>query len=124
MAKRRYDLEDRLLEFAVQVCRLIDSLPGTVVSRQVGSQLAKSSTSPAANYSEAQGAESRRDFINKLRIGVKELRETRIWLMLIMRLDLSSGELLDRTTGECEELIAILSASIRTATKGLKARRA
>jgi four helix bundle protein len=123
MARARYDLEGRLLAFAVQVCRPADSFPRTTVGRHAGGQIARSSTSPAANYSEAQAAESRRDFVHKLRICVKELRETRVWLMLVRRVDLVSGTVLDQTAGECDELIAILSASIRTATRTLKAQR-
>ena len=73
-----YDLEDRLIEFAVRIIALIESLPKTKVGKHVGGQLLRSGTSPAPNYGEAQGAESRSDFIHKMKICLKELRETRV----------------------------------------------
>jgi four helix bundle protein len=79
---RRYDLEERLLGFAVQACRIVERLPPTVIGRHVGMQLVRSVTSPPANYAEAQGAESRRDFVHKLHC-LKELRETRAWLKFV-----------------------------------------
>ena len=115
MSRVRYDLEDRLIRFGAGVCRLTDRLPSTAVGKQIVAQLIRSGTSPLANYGEVQGAESRRDFIHKLGICVKELRETRAWLKLIAEMGLCPDEQLGPVMGECDELLAILASSIRTA---------
>src|SRR5881628_3751866 len=109
MAGRRYDLEDRLIKFGATVCRLSDRLPTTTLGKQVTLQLIRSATSPFANYGEVQGAESRRDFIHKLGICLKELRETRAWLKFIREMGFSSVESVDPVLRECEELLAILA---------------
>ncbi len=113
----RYDLEDRLIEFAVQVCRVAERLPSTAVGRHVATQLIRCGTSPFANYSEAQGAESRRDFVHKLGICLKELRETSVWLKFIRRLELSAPESVGAVMRECDELLAITATSIKTARR-------
>jgi four helix bundle protein len=82
-SSRRQDLEDRLIEFAVSVCTIARQLPRDELGSHVARQLIRSSTSPAANYAEAQGAESKRDFVHKMRICLKELRETLVWLTLV-----------------------------------------
>jgi len=117
MARPRYDLEDRLIRFGTDVCRLTELLPATVIGKHVAHQLIRSSTSPLANYGEVQGAESRRDFIHKLGMCLKELRETGAWLKLIARLELCSRATVDAAQRECDELIAILATSIRTAKR-------
>jgi four helix bundle protein len=71
----KYDLEDRLIEFAVRIIDLAEALPGTVASKNLGSQIVRSGTSPALNYAEAQSAESKNDFVHKMKICLKELRE-------------------------------------------------
>ena len=83
-----FDLEERLIDFAVRIIRIAESLPKTKVGNHIGGQLIRSGTSPAPNYGEAHGAESRSDFIHKMKISFKELRETRIWLFMIVRADL------------------------------------
>jgi len=80
---RRYDLEDRLIAFADRILNVVDSLPRTRVGNHIGNQLVRCGSSPVANYGEAQSAESRSDFIHKLKLSLKELRETRVWLTLI-----------------------------------------
>jgi four helix bundle protein len=115
MSGARYDLEDRLVKFGAAVCRLSDRLPTTTLGKQVTLQLIRSATSPFANYGEVQGAESRRDFIHKLGICLKELRETRAWLKFMGEMKLSSEDQLAVVMQECEELLAILASSIRTA---------
>src|SRR5438093_12277951 len=115
MAGRRYDLEDRLIKFGATVCRLSDRLPTTTLGKQVTLQLIRSATSPFANYGEVQGAESRRDFIHKLGICLKELRETRAWLKFIAEMQLCPEGPVRLVMQECEELLAILATSIRTA---------
>ena len=75
---RKYDLEDRLIDFAIRSIRVAESLPKTKVGNHIAGQLIRSGTSPAPNYGEAQSVESRLDFIHKMKISLKELRETRI----------------------------------------------
>ena len=122
MSGARYDLEDRLVRFAAGVCRLTGRPPTSAVGKHVAVQLIRSGTSPLANYGEVQGAESRRDFIHKLGICVKELRETRAWLKLIVEMSLCAEEQLRSVTKECDELLAILATSIRTARQNGKNR--
>lgn len=78
-------LADRLLEFAVQIIKLVKSLPNTIIGRHIEGQLLRAGTSLGSNYEEARGAESRADFIHKLGIVLKELKETRFWLKIILR---------------------------------------
>jgi four helix bundle protein len=117
MPRTQYDLEDRLLGFAVLACRAIRRFPPSLVGRHVAAQLVRSATSPAANYAEAVAAESRRDFVHKLRVCLKELRETRTWLKFVRRMGLPAGDEIANASRECEELIAILASSIKTATR-------
>jgi len=114
---RRFDLEERLLEYAVRIIRLVDALPGTRTGRHVADQLLRCGTSPLANHGELQGAESRRDFIHKLGICLKEIREARRWLRLVHRVPLLPPSKIDPLLGETEALIKIFSASIRTAER-------
>ena len=108
------DLEDRLIDFGVRVIRLCDSLPNTVTGKHIRGQLVRSGTAPAPNYAEARGAESRKDFVHKLKISLKELNESRVWIKMIIRADLISKELMEPLLQECEELGKILGASIKT----------
>jgi len=115
MDEDRFDLEDRLIEFAVRAMNVAESLPDTRSGRHVGGQFLRSGTSPAPNYGEAQSAESRKDFIHRLKVALKELRETMIWLKIIDRKPLCKRNRMKSIIEECDELIAILTASIRTA---------
>src|SRR6266566_3867986 len=117
MSGPRYDLEDRLIRFGAEVCRLSERLPSTALGKHVALQIVRSSTSPFANYGEVQGAESRRDFVHKLGICLKELRETRNWLKFVSEMKLASPELVDPALHECDELLAILATSIKTARR-------
>ncbi|MDT8390754.1 MAG: four helix bundle protein [Lentisphaeria bacterium] len=113
-----FNLADRLVDFAVAVIALSRALPNTEVGRHVASQLLRSGTSPAPNYAEAQSAESRADFIHKLKISLKELRETDIWLRIILKTDLMPDEIeISSLRDEANELISILVASVGTARK-------
>ena len=114
---QKYNLEERLLEFTAQVVRLADSLPNSKAGNHIAGQLLRSGTSPLANHGEVQAAESRKDFLHKLGICLKELRETKRWLRLIHRLSLCDLEELRRVLDELDQLIRIFSASIRTAEK-------
>ena len=120
-AKRpRYDLEERLLEFTAEVVKLADSLPSTKAGNHIAGQLLRCGTSPLANHGEVEAAESRKDFLHKLRICLKELRETWRWLRLVGRLQLADTAELRTTLGEVEELIRIFAASVRTTEKNAK----
>ena len=118
---KTYDLEERLIDFAVRIIRMAESLPKTRVGNHVSGQLVRCGTSPAPNYGEAQGAESRADFIHKMKVCLKELRETRVWLLIIVRAELiKPTSKLDSLIQETNELISIFVTSIRTAKKGKK----
>jgi four helix bundle protein len=82
------DIEERLLRFSARTGKTVDALPDTRMGRHVAGQLIRSGTSPAPNYAEACAAESRKDFVHKLGIVLKELRESRSWLRLIVLADL------------------------------------
>jgi len=114
-SERRFDLEERLLEYAVRIIRLVDALPATRAGRHVADQLLRCGTSPLANHGELQGAESRKDFIHKLGICLKEIREARRWLRLVHRVPLLAPSKIDPLLAETESLIKIFAASIRTA---------
>jgi four helix bundle protein len=116
----KYDLEERLLNFTASIVRLADSLPNTKAGNHIAGQLLRCGTSPLANHGEVEAAESRKDFLHKLRICLKELRETWRWLRLIGRLDLSQGGQLRAALTEVEELIRIFAASVRTTEKNAK----
>jgi four helix bundle protein len=118
---KTYDLEGRLIDFAVRIIRMAESLPKTKVANHIAGQLIRCGTSPAPNYGEAQSAESRADFIHKMKVCLKELRETRVWLLMIVRAKLiKTVSKLDSLIQESNELISIFVTSIRTAKKGKK----
>jgi four helix bundle protein len=118
MSERIFDLEDRLLDFAARIIRVSESMKPTPAGRHVGDQLLRSGTSPFANHGEAEGAESLNDFVHKLRICYKELRESRRWMRLAQRADLlDQPERLAPLLDEADELIRIFAASLRTAEK-------
>jgi four helix bundle protein len=118
MSERAFDLEDRLLDFAARIIRVRESMKPTPAGRHVGDQLLRSGTSPFANHGEAEGAESLNDFVHKLRICYKELRESRRWMRLAQRADLlDQPERLTPLLDEADELIRIFAASLRTAEK-------
>ena len=116
-AETTFDLEDRLLEFTVRLLKLVDALPTSRVGNHIAGQLLRCGTSPFANHGEVQAAESRNDFIHKLRVCLKELKEIKRWLRLIARLELIPPRRVRFLLIETEELIRIFSASIRTAEK-------
>ena len=117
----RYDLKDRLLKFAADIVELTESLPNTRAGNHIAGQLLRCGTSPLCNHGEVEEAESRRDFIHKLRICLKELRETKQWLRLIGRIKkLEPPQNFTDSLNEIEELIRIFVASIRTAKRNLK----
>jgi len=116
--KRVFDLEQRLTQFAVRVLAVVEALPKTRGGNHVASQLVRCGTSPASNYAEAQAAESRSDFIHKMKVSLKELRETRTWLLIIQQKPMiKPANKLESILNECHELISIFVASITTAQR-------
>ena len=118
---KQYDLEDRLLEFAVNIAELTESLPSTRAGNHIAGQLLRCGTSPLSNHGEVEAAESRKDFLHKLRICLKELREAKRWLRLVGRLKrLGQPISLSACLNEVEELIKIFASSVRTAEQNAK----
>jgi len=116
--RKDYDLQDRVIDFAVRVISVVEALPSDRIGNHVAGQLLRSGTSPAPNYGEAQSAESRKDFVHKLKIALKELRETHVWLLMIQRKPLiEPPDKLAPIIRECNELISIFVASVRTTEK-------
>ena len=116
--KKEFDLQERLIDYAVRVIKLCNALPDTFAGRHICSQLLRSGTSPAPNYGEAQSAESPLDFIHKLKIALKELRESYVWLKIIIEADLiAPPEKVQPLVLETDELISILFASVTTAKR-------
>jgi four helix bundle protein len=120
---RANELEDRLIDFAVRIVKLSASLPKTPAGKHVAGQILRSGTSPAPNYGEARGGESHADFVHKMRIVLKELNETSIWLRVIERSQLLKCELVSDIIRENRELCRIFTASLKTANCGAKSRR-
>src|SRR6202790_5443269 len=116
----RFDLEDRLLEFSARIIRLADSLPNTRAANHLAGQLLRCGTSPYGNHGEVEAAESRKDFVHKLKICPKELKETRRWLRLAAKSAIVSASKMTAILSETEELIKIFSSSIRTAERNAK----
>jgi four helix bundle protein len=117
---RAVELEERLIDFAVRIVRLSASLPRTAAGKHIAGQILRSGTSPAPNYGEARGAESRADFVHKLRIVLKELNETFIWLRIIERSKMLKRELLVDIIQENGDLCKIFTASLNTAHRHTK----
>lgn len=121
----RYDLAERLLDYAAAIIRLVERLPQTRAGNHVGGQLLRSGTSPSPNHGEAQAAESPRDFVHKMRVCLKELNESDRWLQLIRRVPMVPAADPDLTflLRETDELIRIFASSIRTAQTNAQERR-
>lgn len=112
----KYDLEDRLINFAVKATDLVELLPDTKVCNHLGNQLIRSSTSPALNYGEAVAAESRKDFIHKMSIILKEIKESRNNLKILsLKKALKNSLLIDEALDEAEQLSRIMKKSLQTA---------
>ena len=111
-----FDLEGRLIEFAVRIIQVAESLPKTKVGNHIAGQLIRCGTSPAPNYGEAQAAESRADFIHKMKVCLKELRESKVWLLMTVKAKLiSPATKLDSLIDENDQLISIFVTSLKTA---------
>jgi len=118
---KEFDLENRLIDFSVRIIRVAGSLPKTKVGNHIAGQLVRSGTSPASNYGEAQSSESRSDFVHKMKVCVKELRETRVWLLMIVRANLIKPvSNLNAVIDENNQLISIFVSSIKTAKRKIQ----
>jgi four helix bundle protein len=111
------DIEERLIRYAVRIIRVSEALPDKPAARHVRGQLVRSGTAPAPNYAEARGAESSKDFVHKLRIVLKELNETRIWLQITVAANMVRANLMGDLLDETDQLCRIIGASIQTAQK-------
>jgi four helix bundle protein len=117
---RKFDLEERLIEFAVLILGIAASVPKTNISMPLAGQLGRSGTAVALNYAEAQSAESRKDFVHKLKVALKELRETQVCLKIIKKVNwIKDTVYLDQAMSESNQLISILMKSIETATNNM-----
>ena len=117
--RRGEDLEDRLLDFTARVGKLVDALPETRLGRHIAGQLVRSGTSPAPNYAEACAGESKKDFIHKLGIALKELRESRTWIKLILKADMLPADRIEPLLDESNQLCNIIGKSVVTAKANL-----
>ncbi len=111
------DLERRLIDFAVRVIKVADALPKSPAGKHIAGQLLRSGTSPAPNYAEARGAESTADFIHKIKIALKELNESCVWLKMICQAELMKPDLLNDLIDENQQLCRMLNASVKTANQ-------
>ncbi|MEA3475057.1 MAG: four helix bundle protein [Candidatus Cloacimonadota bacterium] len=117
----KYDLEERLIEFSVLIIEIVNEMPNSKAGNHLSGQLVRSGTSVSLNYGEAQSAESKKDFIHKVKVILKELRETYVCLKIIHRSKLYKTESkIIKAKKENNELISIFVKSIETAQKNLK----
>jgi four helix bundle protein len=117
MNEKKYNLEERLIDFAVAIINFVETLPGTKSANHLGGQLLRSGTSPSLNYGEARSAESQNDFIHKMKVCLKELRESYNCLRILHKAKIYLvEEQLQSLIIECNELIAIFVKSISTAS--------
>jgi len=118
MMEKKFDLEERLIEFAAQIIRFTESMISSKSGNHLANQLLRSGTSPALNYGEAQGGESRKDFIHKFKVILKELRETLIGIKIVERASLHQDYgFLNQLKDECNQLISIFVKSVLTAER-------
>ena len=113
---KKYDLEDRLIDFANMVINVVETLPNEKAANHLGNQLVRSGTAPALIYGEAQAAESNADFIHKAKLVLKELRETKVCHKIIRKRNYVDPALMDKVLQENGELVAKFTASIKTAS--------
>jgi four helix bundle protein len=119
MKNYKYDLEDRLVQFTCRMIDVAEALPNTRTGNYIAGQLIRSCHSPTFNYGEAQAAESPADFVHKMRVCLKEMKECRTALKIIIIKKLISPEELRDIYSETEELIAIFGKSISTAERNI-----
>jgi len=117
VSSHTYDLQERLIDLAVSVSSIYESLPPTRIGKHVAGQLVRCGTAPAPLHSEAQAAESRKDFIHKLGLCLKELRETISWLSYLSKMEIGDLAAIDETIEQNDRAIAIVYTSIKTAKR-------
>ena len=115
--EKKFDLDERLINFAVSIIELAEMLPQTFAGKHIAGQVIRSGTAPALHYGEAQGGESRADFIHKMKVALKELRETFSALRIVKKAKWLSVEKLEPILDENNQLISIFVRSIETASK-------
>ena len=113
------ELKRRTKRFGLDVIRLVEALPSTQTGRVIGNQLLRSALSVGANYRSACRARSKADFISKVGITIEEADESQHWLDMLAEAGTVSGERLNPLTKEADELVAILTASAKTARANL-----
>ena len=114
------DLQERMINFAVRIIKMVDSMPNSISGMAIARQIVRSGTSPSANYRAACIAKSDKDFVNKLKIVEEELDETSHWLTLIMRSEMMKPSRIQPLHQECCELLSIIVKSIVTAKNRIK----
>jgi len=119
----KFNLQERLINFAVLILEITENLPETKGRNHLSGQLTRCGTAPALHYGEAQSAESRKDFVHKMKIALKELRESLICLTIIQRKKYAADEKIVNSISELNELISVFVKSIETARKNLKNKR-
>jgi four helix bundle protein len=117
----KFDLEERLVNFSVLIIEIVNEMPNSKAGNHLSGQIVRSGTSVSLNYGEAQSGESRKDFIHKMKVVLKELRETYVCLKIIHRAKLYKTESkIEKAKNENDELISIFVKSLETAQKNLK----
>jgi four helix bundle protein len=109
------DLSERFLDYGARIVKLVSALPATLVGRRIGDQLLRSGMAVGANYEEARAAESDSDFVHKLQVALKELRESNYWLRLLVKAEVLPAERLAPLVDESNQIRAILSKAVATA---------
>ena len=115
------ELEERLIAFSVLIIEIVNEMPNTKAGNHLSGQIVRSGTSVSLNYGEAQSGESRRDFVHKIKVVLKELRETYVCLKIIHRTKLyKAEEIIQTALKENNELISIFVKSVETAQKNME----
>ena len=117
------DLSERLLDFAARTGNVVDALPDTRLGRHIAGQYIRSGTAAGPNYEEGRAAESRADFVHKLSICLKELRESRFWIRLIIKSKLLPKHKMNELLDECEQLMRVMAQSVVTAKSKITRKR-
>lgn len=114
MSNERMELSERIVKFSGRIIKLVNVISGTSAGKKIVDQLVRCGTSIGANYEEAHGAQSRADFAHKMQIALKEARESRYWLCVILEADLAPGFGVEALIDEASQLRAILGKSVAT----------
>lgn len=114
------DIQERLILFAARIIKVCEKLYGTHAGTHVARQLLRSGTAPAAHYAEARSAESPSDFIHKLKLAVKELSESEVWMRIVVASGMQADSMMASLIDECQQLQRILNASIKTSRESTR----